>query len=91
MSTGRGTKNSYPLLDHRNGMFRNSNIINQDDFTNSQNVIKNQIHREECDKRFRIIETIGEGTYGVVYKALDLTTDKVSYRFVLFTNIRSLL
>ena len=34
--------------------------------------------QEECDKRFQLIDKIGEGTYGVVYKAIDRTTSKVS-------------
>ena len=33
---------------------------------------------EECDQRFKILEKIGEGTYGVVYKALDLSNNTVS-------------
>ena len=31
----------------------------------------------DIDQRFRILETIGEGTYGMVYKAFDLTLNKV--------------
>ena len=41
-----------------------------------------QIEQEECDKRFTLIEKIGEGTYGVVYKAVDLQTNMVSYNFI---------
>jgi len=36
------------------------------------------IEYDDIDKRFRILETIGEGTYGVVYKAIDKTTNAVS-------------
>lgn len=35
------------------------------------------VEKDEMDKRFQILETIGEGTYGMVYKAIDLTTNKV--------------
>jgi len=34
--------------------------------------------QQECDQRFRLLEKIGEGTYGVVYKAVDQTTNQVS-------------
>ncbi len=34
--------------------------------------------QEDCDKRFKILDKIGEGTYGVVYKAVDLSTNQVS-------------
>jgi cyclin-dependent kinase 2 len=34
--------------------------------------------QEECDARFRLTEKIGEGTYGVVYKAYDHVTERVS-------------
>jgi serine/threonine protein kinase len=34
--------------------------------------------QEECDLRFNLLEKIGEGTYGVVYKAIDKTTGQVS-------------
>ena len=30
---------------------------------------------EDIDKRFRIIDKIGEGTYGTVYRAYDLSTN----------------
>lgn len=30
---------------------------------------------EECDLRFDLIEKIGEGTYGVVWKAVDRQTN----------------
>ena len=36
---------------------------------------------EEIDRRFDIIETIGEGTYGVVFKAYDKKLNKVSFEF----------
>jgi serine/threonine protein kinase len=39
--------------------------------------IATHIERDEIDKRFHILETIGEGTYGMVYKAIDLQTNKV--------------
>ena len=35
------------------------------------------VEQDEIDKRFHILETIGEGTYGMVYKAIDLTTNQV--------------
>ena len=44
----------------------------------SDNVWKDTINQEECDLRFDLIEKIGEGTYGVVYKAIDKTTNQVS-------------
>jgi serine/threonine protein kinase len=48
--------------------------------SNSQNLFDDNcqfagdsIHdREECDKRFQIIEKLGEGAYGYVFKAVDL-------------------
>jgi serine/threonine protein kinase len=42
---------------------------------NSDNVWEDTITQEECDLRFELIEKIGEGTYGVVYKAIDKTTN----------------
>jgi serine/threonine protein kinase len=33
---------------------------------------------EECDLRFNLLEKIGEGTYGVVYKAIDKSSGQVS-------------
>jgi serine/threonine protein kinase len=35
--------------------------------------------QEECDLRFDLLEKIGEGTYGVVWKAIDKTTNQVSF------------
>ena len=42
---------------------------------NSEPVWSNNIEQEECDARFELLEKIGEGTYGVVYKAVDKTTN----------------
>ena len=39
--------------------------------------VNQAIEQDDIDKRFHILETIGEGTYGMVYKAIDLTTNKV--------------
>jgi serine/threonine protein kinase len=32
---------------------------------------------EECDLRFERLDKLGEGTYGVVYKAKDKLTDEI--------------
>ena len=45
---------------------------------NSDPVWRENIAQEECDLRFELLEKIGEGTYGVVYKAIDKTTNQVS-------------
>ena len=37
--------------------------------THASNELK--VEQEECDRRFKLMEKLGEGTYGVVYKALD--------------------
>lgn len=50
------------------------------------------VEQDEIDKRFHILETIGEGTYGMVYKAIDLSTNKVmtsAYFFTIFLGYRS--
>lgn len=33
---------------------------------------------DECDLRYERMDKLGEGTYGVVYKARDIETDEVS-------------
>lgn len=42
---------------------------------NSEPGWNDHIAQEECDNRFNLLEKIGEGTYGVVYKAIDKTTN----------------
>jgi serine/threonine protein kinase len=49
---------------------------------NSDPVWRENIAQEECDTRFELLEKIGEGTYGVVYKAIDKTTNQVSLLFL---------
>ena len=45
---------------------------------NSDPTWNENVVQEECDLRFELLEKIGEGTYGVVYKAIDKTTNQVS-------------
>ena len=45
---------------------------------NSDPTWSENVAQEECDLRFDLLEKIGEGTYGVVYKAIDKTTNQVS-------------
>ena len=49
---------------------------------NSDPVWRENIAQEECDTRVELLEKIGEGTYGVVYKAIDKTTNQVSLLFL---------
>lgn len=35
------------------------------------------ITSEECDQRFERLDKLGEGTYGVVYKAKDKQTEEI--------------
>lgn len=49
---------------------------------NSDPVWRENIAQEECDTRFELLEKIGEGTYGVVYKAIDKNTNQVSLLFL---------
>ena len=46
--------------------------------SNSDPTWNENVAQEECDLRFELLEKIGEGTYGVVYKAIDKTTNQVS-------------
>lgn len=39
---------------------------------------------DDIDKRFHILEKIGEGTYGIVYKAIDKKTNQVSILYTIF-------
>jgi len=36
------------------------------------------VEKDECNKRFRVLSVLGEGTYGVVYKAVEVETERVS-------------
>jgi len=50
--------------------------------SNSQNLFDDNDssdEKEECDKRFQILEKLGEGAYGHVYKAKDLHLNRVSF------------
>lgn len=38
---------------------------------------KKSKEQDECDLRYERMEKLGEGTYGVVYKARDVETDEV--------------
>lgn len=49
---------------------------NKDDSTKNAAAAKDQIP-DECDLRYERMEKLGEGTYGVVYKARDIETNEV--------------
>ena len=34
--------------------------------------------KDDCETRYEMLEKLGEGTYGVVYKAFDSITSEVS-------------
>lgn len=38
---------------------------------------------EECDKRYERMDKLGEGTYGLVYRAKDKLTNEVSITFTI--------
>lgn len=54
----------------------------KDNIQSSQTSLVEQ--NDDIDKRFHILEKIGEGTYGVVYKAIDKKTNQVSIHKAFF-------
>ena len=45
---------------------------------------------EECDKRYERMDKLGEGTYGLVYRAKDKLTNEVRlFRFTTLLHFRS--
>ena len=65
-----------PLIDHRSCNLNNNNQEFIYDHQPSHPSCNND--QDPIDQRFQIIESIGEGTYGCVFKAYDLQLKKVS-------------
>ena len=65
-----------PIVDEEHG---NDELKAQDQANNSSQVAADveMITTEECDLRFERKEKLGEGTYGVVYRAIDKETQEV--------------
>ena len=52
----------------------------KDESIKNSNLAKDQAP-DECDLRYERMEKLGEGTYGVVYKARDIETNEVRSSF----------